>query len=153
MKPTPVIALVVLSLVTVFSISAYAAPIVVPLNGVMFEGSGTGAFNSQAMPFGFSVRCYGNNCAGAIILGDANAVAYVTGTVTVVEQDTFMMSLSTSAVASPSVHLGSPATMSCSLVNSPPIAQGEANKVTMTCSTPAGNGTSSNAMVEVFAGK
>ena len=151
MKPTPIVVLLAVSLVSALSICASAAPSIAPLNGVVFEGNGTGTFNSQAMPFGFSVRCYGNNCVGAVLLGDANTAAYVTGTVTVVEQDTYMMSVSTSPAAGGSVHFGSPVTLSCSLMNSPPIAEGESNKVTMTCSTPAGSGISSNAMVEVFA--
>jgi hypothetical protein len=152
MKSSPVIAFAFL-LVCTFAVSAFAIPNIAPLNQVVFEGNGSGTFNTEAMPFGFSVRCYGSNCVGAIIMGEASTVSYVTGTIAVVAQDTYMMSLSTSpatgATTGPTVHLNSPVTVSCSLVNSPPLTQGEGNKVTMTCSTPAGSGTSADAMVEV----
>jgi hypothetical protein len=95
------------------------------------------------MQFGFSVRCYGANCVGALVLGGQNAAYYVTGTVSQVQQDTYMISVSTPQITPNTPHV------SCSLVNSPPMAQGETNTATMTCSSPAGTGVSHQALVEV----
>jgi hypothetical protein len=123
------------------SVLAYAKT---PANQVVFEGTGSGTFNSQAMQFGFSVRCYGANCVGALVLGGPSTVSYVTGTVTQLQQDSYMVSLSTMPTASGTTHV------SCSLANAPPITQGQTNTVTMTCSSPAGSGSSTDAMVEVL---
>jgi|SRR5208282_1923799 hypothetical protein len=141
MKPTPTIAAFVLLLVCAFtSVLAFAKTPAAPTNQVWFEGVGSGTFNSKAMQFGFSVRCYGTSCVGTLDLGGTSAESYVTtGTVTQLQQDSYMMSLS----ATPSI--------SCSLANTPPITQGETNAVTMTCSSPAGSGTSTDATVEVLA--
>jgi len=152
MKPTPRIAVFVLLLVCAFmSILAFAKTSPVPTNQVVFEGVGSGTFNSQAMQFGFSVRCYGTSCVGALVLGGPSAVSYVTGTVTQLQQDGYMMSLS----ATPTPNGTLPPTnatpsISCSLANTPPITQGETNTVTMTCSSPVGSGTSTDATVEVL---
>lgn len=170
MKFKAVIAGIALSFVCAISASILAFGKPSPsVNLVAFEGVGSGTFNSQQTQFIFSVRCYGVNCAGAIEFGSpstAAAVNYVTGTVTEVQQDTYMMSLSTPQAPggtlppngtmppSPAGTLP-PGTMpptilpviSCSLVNSPPITQGQTNTVTMNCSSPAGTGVSQNAVV------
>jgi hypothetical protein len=153
MKPTPVIATFVLLLVCAFtSILAFAKTPTVPASQVVFEGVGSGTFNSQAMQFGFSVRCYGASCVGALVLGGPTALTYVTGTVTQLQPDTYMMSLST--IQSPTGTLpptNSTPSISCSLANAPPVTQGETNTVTMICSSPVGSGTSTDAAVEVLA--
>ncbi len=138
MKPTPIVAAFVLLLVCAFtSILAFAKTPAALTNQVWFEGVGSGTFNSKAMQFGFSVRCYGASCVGTLDLGGTSAGYVTTGTVTQLQQDTYMMSLS----ATPSI--------SCSLANTPPITQGETNAVTMTCSSPAGSGISTDATIEV----
>ena len=142
MKSRPV-SVVLLFAVVVLANIAFAGSISGPTSQLIFEGSGSGTFNAQAMQFGFSARCYGANCVGALVLGGQNAAYNVTGTVSQVQQDTYMMSLSTSQITPNTPHV------SCSLVNSPPMTPGETNTVTMTCSSPAGSGVSRQAMVEV----
>lgn len=148
MKPTPVIA--ALALAITFSAFAFAAPFSAPTTQVMFQGTGTGTFNAKATPFAFSIRCYGTNCVGALSLGEVSDVAYVTGTVTQVQPETYMMSVSSTSPTGRAFPAASPANMSCSLVNTPPIAKGDGNTVTVTCSTPAGSGSSTDATVEVM---
>jgi hypothetical protein len=153
MKPTPITAAFLLLLVCAFtSVLAFAKTPPAPANQVVFEGAGSGTFNSQVMPFGFSVRCYGTSCVGALVMGSPSAVSYVTGTVTQLQQDTYMMSLSSTPIANGTLPPtnGAP-TISCSLANTPPITQGETNTVNMTCSSPVGNGISTDAVVEVLA--
>ncbi len=149
MKPTPVIAVFILLLLCAVPIVLVAKPVSAPAGQVVFEGTGTGVFNSQSMPFGFSVRCYSANCVGALVLGGPTSVSYVTGTVTLVQQDTYMMSVSTVQTATGALPPTNGANISCSLANAPPITQGETNTVTMTCSSPAGSGTSTDATVAV----
>jgi hypothetical protein len=154
MKPTPRIAALICLFAFAFaSIAAFANPTSAPpANQMVFEGVGTGTFNAKTMQFGFSVRCYGANCVGALVLGGPSAVTYVTGTVTQLQQDSYMLSLSATPTANgtlPPTQL--PPSISCSLANTPPITQGETNAVTMTCSSPAGSGISNDAVVEVLA--
>jgi hypothetical protein len=153
MKPTPVVVLTfVLLFVCAFtSILAFAKTPSVPASQVVFEGIGSGTFNSQAMQFGFSVRCYGASCVGGLAFGGSGAVSYVTGTMTQLQQDTYMISLSTTQPPTGTLPPTISPTISCSLANSPPVTQGETNTVTMTCSSPVGSGTSTDAMVEVVA--
>jgi hypothetical protein len=154
MKPTPRIAALIWLLAFAFaSIPAFAKPTSAPpANQMVFEGVGTGTFNARTMQFGFSVRCYGANCVGALVLGGPSAVTYVTGTVTQLQQDTYMLSVSAAPTANGTLPpTGVIPPISCSLANTPPLTQGETNTVTMTCSSPAGSGISTNAMVEVVA--
>jgi hypothetical protein len=145
MKSRPVsVAAVLLVAFAVSASIAFAGTSSGPASQLMFEGNGSGTFNSQSMQFGFSVRCYGANCVGALVLGSQNAAYYVTGTVSQVQQETYMISLS-----SPQITTNTPR-VSCSLVNSPPMTPGETNTVTMTCSSPAGTGVSHQALVEVM---
>jgi hypothetical protein len=135
---------------------------------IVFEGVGTGTFNSRTMQFDFSVRCYGDNCVGALAFATPgkSAVNYVTGTVTQFQPNTYvqpayMMSLSSPPSPTtappplsappypPTAPPSSAGTVSCSLVNTPPVTDGETNNVTMTCSAPAGTGISKTAMVLV----
>ena len=143
MKPTPVIAALVVAVAC--STFAFAAP----TNQVMFEGNGTGTFNSRTVPFSFSIHCYGTNCVGAVSMGNNNST-YVSGTVTQVQQETYMMSVSSGPPSGIRASLAGPANMSCSLVNTPPIVKGGGNTVTITCSSPAGSGTSTDALVEAL---
>ena len=142
MKSRRVSVAVLLFAFVVLATIAFAGPTSGPTTQVMFEGSGSGTFNAQTMQFGFSARCYGANCVGALVLGGQNAAYYVTGTVSQVQQDTYMMSLSTPQITSKAQHV------SCSLVNTPPVTTGDTNTVTMTCSSPAGSGVSHQALVE-----
>ncbi len=144
MKFRPVsVAVVLLFVLAAPANIAFAGPTSAPTSQLVFEGSGSGTFNAQVMQFGFSARCYGANCVGALVLGGQNAAYPVTGTVSQVQQDTYMMAMSTSQITSNAPHI------SCSLVNSPPLTQGDTNTVTMTCSSPAGSGVSHQALVEV----
>jgi hypothetical protein len=128
------------------SVLAYGQQSLPPTNQIMFEGVGSGTFNSHQMNFNFSVRCYGSSCVGAFVFAKPgkSVVNYVTGTVTQPQPNMYMMSLSTrpSPTAVPPSE-----TVSCSLVNTPPVTQGETNTVTMSCSSPAGSGSSQNAVV------
>ena len=149
MKPTPVIAMFLLLMICTFPILLSARATPSPSGQILFEGIGSGTFNSQAMPFGFSIRCYGTNCVGAIGLGSSNTVSYVTGTVVQVQQDTYMLSVSSAQTPTGTLPPSTPPSVACSLVNTPPITSGGANTVTMTCSSPAGSGTSTDAIVDV----
>jgi hypothetical protein len=127
------------------SVLAYGQQSSPPSNQIMFEGVGSGTFNSHQTNFDFSVRCYGSSCVGAFVFPKPgkSVVNYVSGTVTQLQPGMYMMSLST-----PSPTSAPPSqTVSCSLVNAPPVTQGETNTVTMSCSTPAGSGSSQNAVV------
>lgn len=112
---------------------------------VAFQGTGTATLNSKQVPFGFAIRCYGAQCAGALSFG-SNSAHYVTGTVREIQPEMFLISVSDSATALPSS-----GSSSCGLVNHPPVTQGQTNKVTMTCAAPALTATSNNAMVIVSA--
>lgn len=158
MKPRPVIAIVVLSIVGAISASilAFARTSSVSTNQVTFKGSGSGTFNSQSSQFSFSVQCYGPNCVGALSFGGPSessarpsTVNYVMGTVTQVQQDTYMMALSTPQAPAGTLPPTGVPSISCSLANTPPITQGETNTVTETCSSPLGSGVSQDAVVEV----
>ena len=110
---------------------------------VAFQGSATATLGSKQMPFGFSIRCYGSRCAGALSFG-ANSAHYVRGTVRGLQPEMFLISVSNSATGLPSA-----TSSSCALVNHPPITQGQTNKVTITCGAPAFTATSDNATVIV----
>ena len=111
---------------------------------VAFQGSATAILGSKEMPFGFSISCYGGRCAGALSFGP-NTAQYVTGTVRALLPEMFLISVSKAK------GLPSSTSMSCALVNHPPITQGQTNKVTITCAAPAFTATSDNAMVSVTA--
>jgi len=159
MKPRLIIATVALLAACALStgILAYAQQPSVSTNQIMFEGAGSGTFNSRQMPFNFSVRCYGANCVGALVFANPgkSLVNYVSGTVIQLQPNMYMMSLSTppsptAAPPSPTPMAAPPTpvnTVSCSLVNAPPVTEGDTNTVTMTCSSPAGSGTSQSATV------
>lgn len=152
MKPTPIIAMtfVLLLVCALTNILVFAKTPSVPASQVVFEGVGSGTFNSQAMQFGFSVRCYGASCVGALAFGGPNALSYVTGTMSQLQQDAYMMSVSTTQSPTGTLPPTISPSISCSLANTPPVTQGETNTVTMTCSSPVGSGTSTDAMVEVL---
>ena len=119
-------------------------------NQIMFEGVGSGTFNSRQMQFDFSVRCYGGNCVGGLAFAGQPgklAVNFVSGTVTQLQPSMYMMSLSTPLPPPAAAPPSSAGTVSCSLVNAPPVTEGQTNTVTMSCSAPAGSGSSQNAIV------
>jgi hypothetical protein len=100
--------------------------------------------------FGFWVWCdagstsaYGD-CRGSIYFYSLapNSVS-VTGTVQPLGAGTYLM-----AVTSPPSR-GYPAGVACTLSNTPPVTNGPANEVAATCTTPAGTGTTLNAVVAV----
>ncbi len=149
MKSIPLVAMLLLSLVCALPILVFAKATSSP-GQILFEGTGSGTFNSQEMPFGFSVRCYGANCVGAVALGSSSSVSYVTGTVVQVQQDTYMLSVSSSKVPSGTLPPSTSPNVACSLVNAAPITSGGTNTVTMTCSSPAGSGAATDAIVDVI---
>jgi hypothetical protein len=117
---------------------------------VAFQGSATAilpsTLGSKEMPFGFSIQCSGGRCAGALSFGP-NTPQYVTGTVRALLPEMFLVSVSKAR------GLPSSTSMSCALVNHPPITQGQTNKVTITCAAPAFTATSDNATVIVTAAR
>jgi hypothetical protein len=111
---------------------------------VAFQGSATAILGSKEVPFGFSIRCSGGRCAGALSFGP-NTTHYVTGTVRALLPEMFLISVSKAK------GLPSSFSTSCAMVNHPPITQGQTNKVTITCAAPAFTATSDNAAVSVTA--
>jgi hypothetical protein len=118
---------------------------------VIFSDSGTGfgtfvnpATGSKAdTPFGFWIWCeaestnpYQGECSGALYFYAFGITKGVTGTVSEPADNTYMMSVASSD------HV-----VSCALTNVPPITKGLTNKVNMTCSSPAGSGTDTKAVV------
>lgn len=120
-------------------------PVQASIATVAFQGSGTATWQSREVPFGFSIRCYGVRCAGALSFGSASA-HYVTGTVRALQPEMFLISVSNATTALPST-----TSSSCALVNQPPITRGSTNKVTLTCAAPAFAAISDNAVVIVSA--
>jgi hypothetical protein len=103
--------------------------------------------------FGFWVWCdagsissYGD-CRGSIYFYSLapNSVP-VTGSVQPLGGGAYRMT-----VTSPPSQ-GFPGGVSCTLTNTPPVTNGPANEVTATCATPAGTGTTLNAVVAVSKG-
>ena len=135
--------LVMLAGATVIQRASAQEPAQPPTATVAFQGSATAILGSKEIPFGFSIRCYGGRCAGALSFGP-NSAHYVTGTVRALQPEMFLISVSNSATGLPSA-----TSSSCALVNHPPITQGQTNKVTITCAAPAFTATSDNATVIV----
>ncbi len=155
MKPRSIVATVTLLLVSaiVGSVLAYGKPSV-SANQITFQGNGSGTFNSQQMPFSVSVQCYGSSCVGALAFPGSStpsptAAIYVTGTVTQLQQDSYMMSVSSRQPPAGTLPPTSASSVSCSLANTPPVVTGEANTVSMSCSSPVGTGVSHDAIVVV----
>jgi hypothetical protein len=120
---------------------------------VIFSDSGTGFGNfvnpatkaTSPTPFGFWIWCEGDSanpyqgeCSGAIYFYAFGITKGVKGTVSETSSNTYMMSVASSD-----------GVVSCALTNVPPITRSLTNKVNMTCSSPAGSGADSKAVVNV----
>jgi hypothetical protein len=112
---------------------------------VIFSGTGFGTFANQPSPFGFWIWCeadsvnpYQGNCAGSIYIYGLGLVKGVSGD---------------DAITEPSEHMyvitvGSrDGAIACTLTNTPPITRGPTNTVSVTCTSPSGGGTVTNAVV------
>jgi hypothetical protein len=144
MKPFPLTLCLALLLGGILQMPTASAQQSVATVTVAFQGTGTAVAGSKQIPFGFSIRCYDVRCFGALSFGAS--AQYVTGTLKALQPEMFLISVTNSTTAIP--FSGS---SSCSLVNNPPITQGQTNKVTVTCATPAFTATSDNATVLVSA--
>jgi hypothetical protein len=105
---------------------------------VVFSGTGFGDFG----PFGFWVWCAVDShnpyddCNGAMYFYGLHLTKHVDGEVTEPEDDQYQMDLSSRD-----------GSIVCTLINEPPIVHGPHNTVNASCSTPAGSGTSTTAVV------
>jgi hypothetical protein len=106
---------------------------------VVFSGTGGGDFG----PFGFWVWCqvqttnpYETDCNGALYFYQLHLTKQVTGDVSEPADDQYQMDLASSN-----------GSVECTLINEPPIVSGPHNTVDASCSSPAGKGTSTNAVV------
>ena len=136
--------LVMLAGATVIQRASAQEPAQPSTTTMAFQGSATAILGPKEIPFDFSIRCYGGRCAGALSFGP-NTAQYVTGTVRALLPEMFLISVSKAK------GLPSSFSISCALVNHPPITQGQTNKVTITCAAPAFTATSDNAAVSVTA--
>jgi hypothetical protein len=120
---------------------------------VIFSDSGTGFGNfvnpatkaTSPTPFGFWIWCEGDSanpyqgeCSGAIYFYAFGITKGVKGTVRETSNNTYMMSVASAD-----------GVVSCALTNVPPITHSLTNKVNMACSSPAGSGADSKAVVNV----
>jgi hypothetical protein len=111
---------------------------------IVFSGTGFGDFG----PFGFWIWCqdpesstpYAEECAGAMYFYALHLTKGVEGDVEEPSEGIYTMI----------VHSRKGDSISCTLVNdSEEITHGPTNSITVTCSAPAGTGTSDNAVINV----
>jgi len=117
---------------------------------IVFSGTGVFAYTTANPPdkhFGFWIWCegestnpYQGNCSGAMYFYSLmNPTKHVAGEVTEVSEGVYKMTVVSTVDGS----------VSCTLTNTPPVKHGPTNTVTVSCSTPAGGGSSTNAVVVV----
>jgi hypothetical protein len=105
---------------------------------VVFSGEAEGSFEVE-----FWVWCAvdqsGNydDCNGALRFDDLHLVRHVEGEVAEVGEDVYQMDVASTRDDS----------VSCTLTNSPPIAHGPHNTVTVQCSAPGGNAVGTDVVV------
>jgi hypothetical protein len=111
---------------------------------IVFSGTGFGDFG----PFGFWIWCqdadsstpYAGECAGAMYFYALHLTKGVEGEVVEAPDGIYTMT----------VHSRQGDSVSCTLVNnSEEVTAGPTNSVTVTCSAPAGTGTSDNSVINV----
>lgn len=120
---------------------------------IIFSDSGTGSgtfvnpANGQSTqtPFGFWVWCEGDStnpyqgaCNGAMYFYAFAITKHVDGSVSEIGGGSYMMSVSSSD-----------GSISCALMNVPPVKKGLNNTVKVTCSSPKGSGSDTRAVVKV----
>ena len=106
---------------------------------IVFSGTGSGSFGD----FGFWVWCavegpphYEDECNGAMYFYDLGLVKHVTGEASEPAEDVYQMDVESRD-----------GSVECTLMNEPPILHGPRNTVDVSCSSPAGMGSSMNAVV------
>jgi hypothetical protein len=106
---------------------------------IVFSGTGSGDFGV----FGFWVWCeadsgnpYQGRCSGSTYFYDLRITKHVTGQVSEPDEHEYQMVVSSKD-----------GSVACTLTNVPPITKGPTNTVNASCSAPAGDGTSTNAVV------
>jgi hypothetical protein len=111
---------------------------------IVFSGTGFGDFG----PFGFWIWCqdadsstpYAGECAGAMYFYALHLTKGVEGEVLETSKGIYEMTVASRKGSS----------VSCTLVNdSDEITAGPTNSITVTCTAPAGSGTSDNAVINV----
>ena len=111
---------------------------------IVFSGVGFGTFNATPSPFGFWIWCedddadnpYAGACAGSIYVYALGLTRGVFGFVSGDGPHTMHVHSSDNAI-------------SCTLTNTLPVTRGPTNTVSMSCSSPAGSGVSTNSVVVV----
>jgi hypothetical protein len=114
---------------------------------VVLSGGGTGSFAGAASPFGFWIWCeadsengYAGFCHGAVYVTGLGLVKGVRGAIGEnpnVEHEYHVAVVSMDG------------SLACELVNTPPVAKGPANAMSVTCTAPSGGGAIANAVVVV----
>jgi hypothetical protein len=115
------------------------------------SGSGSGTFinpangNPTQTHFGFWVWCEGDStnpyqgrCNGAMYFYAFAITKHVDGSVSELGGGSYMMSVASKD-----------GSISCALTNAPPVKSGLNNTVNVTCSSPAGSGSDTRAVVKV----
>jgi hypothetical protein len=112
---------------------------------VVFSGVGGGSFGGGS-PVGFWIWCeadslnpYVGECAGSMYFYALGITKGVEGEVTEPSEGVYVMDVQSRRDGS----------VDCTLTNSLPTTRGPTNTVTISCSSPAGSGVSTNAVVNV----
>jgi hypothetical protein len=106
---------------------------------VVFSGEAEGSIGEAEFWIWCAVDESGNydDCAGAMTFEDQGLVRHVEGEVTEPDEDVYQMNVFSTRDDS----------VSCTLINTPPILHRPNNVVDVSCSAPSGSGTTTDAVV------
>jgi hypothetical protein len=111
---------------------------------VVFSGTGFGSFGGGS-PFGFWIWCeadsenpYAGECNGAMYFYALGITKHVDGTIAEPAEGDYVMTVTSRG-----------GSVACTLANVGPASKGPTNTVNVVCSSPAGAGASTNAVVNV----
>jgi hypothetical protein len=115
---------------------------------VVFSGTAAGVFNDTSTPVGFWIWCEADSANSYV--GECNGAMHFNGlglTKHVIDVDGGIIEL---AEGQYQITVGSTdGSVACTLTNTLPVTQGPTNTVTVTCTSPAGTGSSTTAVVRV----
>jgi hypothetical protein len=106
---------------------------------VIFSGEAEGSIGEIEFWIWCAVDESGNydDCAGAVRLEDQGLVRHVEGEVAEIDDEVYQMEVASTRDGS----------VACTLTNVPPILHGPHNTVDVSCTSPAGSGTTDEAVV------
>ncbi len=138
---------VLVSVVLAFGVSTSIAAGATSEQVVFSKTGGFGTFNGTPTPFGFWIWCesdsgnpYNTACSGSMYFYALGIISGVHGTITEGPAGIYTMDVS-SAPGSSISH--------CKLTNTAPALSGPNNTIDVTCTTPAGSGVATGAIVNV----